>query len=230
MLFDLDGVITPTADVHRQAWRETFEEVLPILADGEQRGYKEDDYVRHIDGRPRYEGVRALLEAHGVTLPEGSPDDSPGTDTIAAVGNLKNERFTEILEREKISPYPGSTSVMDKLRAKGVAMALVSSSANAKRVLAAAGLSDAFEIVVDGEVVRAEELQGKPHPDPFLEAARRLDVDAASSVVVEDALSGVEAGHRGEFGLVIGVAREATPEELKEAGADLVVADLEELL
>ncbi len=230
VLFDLDGVITPTARVHRRAWKETFEKVLPEVAHGDQTEYRDDDYVTHIDGKPRFEGVRDLLEAHDVDLPEGSHDDPPGTSTVGAVGNMKNERFNTILDNEPIEPYPGTIALIDRLKGSGVSMAVVSSSSNAKKVLAAAGLENVFEVVVDGLVVKEAGLKGKPSADPFLEAARRLDVPPSRSVVVEDALAGVEAGRDGDFGLVVGVARVTDPDKLREAGADLVVSDLGELL
>ncbi len=229
VLFDLDGVITPTADVHQRAWREVFEEVLPILAEGDDQTYRDDDYYLHIDGRSRFEGVEALLAAHGVTLPFGSPSDPPGLDTVCAIGNRKNAVFTSILEREHIDPYPGSLAVMGRLRSSGVAMGLVSSSANARAVLTAAGMSDSFDVVVDGHVIADRRLEGKPHPDPFLEAARQLGTEPRRCVVVEDAIAGVEAGRAGGFGLVVGIARDVDPDRLREAGADVVVADLGEL-
>lgn len=228
-LFDLDGVITPTADVHRRAWREVFEEVLPSVAEAGQTEYRADDYLRYIDGRPRFEGVSQLLEAHGVSLPWGSPSDPPGIETVCAVGNKKNARFISILERERLSPYPGSMALMRRLKSLDIPSALVSSSANALSVLAAAGIAGEFAVVVDGNVIASLGLAGKPHPDPFLEAARRLGMEPARCVVVEDAIAGVEAGQAGGFGLVVGVARDIDPDRLREAGADIVVADLGEL-
>jgi beta-phosphoglucomutase family hydrolase len=229
VLFDLDGVITPTADVHRQAWREVFEEVLPLVAGLGQKEYREDDYIRYIDGRPRFEGVARLLEAHGVELPWGSPTDPPGDKTVCGIGNKKNERFVSILENERLAPYPGSLALMRRLKSLDIASALVSSSANALTVLAAAGIAGEFAVVVDGNVISSLGLAGKPDPDPFLEAARRLSMEPARCVVVEDAIAGVEAGRAGGFGLVVGVAREIDPERLHEAGADIVVTDLGEL-
>lgn len=229
VLFDLDGVITPTADVHRRAWREVFEEVLPIVASAGQGAYQEDDYINYIDGRPRFEGVNRLLEAHDVTLPWGDPTDPPGVETVCAIGNKKNERFNSILKRERLAPYPGSLALMRRLKSLDIRMALVSSSANARSVLAAAGIAGDFNAVVDGNVITSKGLSGKPHPDPFLEAARLLGMEPAQCVVVEDAIAGVEAGQAGDFGLVVGVAREIDPDRLREAGADVVVADLGEL-
>lgn len=230
VLFDLDGVITPTALVHERAWREVFEEVLPLVASGDESVYRDDDYTLHIDGRPRYQGVAAMLTAHEVELPFGLPSDAPGIDTVSAIGNKKNAVFSRILATEAIEPYPDAIQIMDYLNDQGILRALVSSSANAGAVLASAGLSEAFPVIVDGNVIAARGLQGKPHPDPFLEAARRLNVDPSGCAVVEDAISGIEAGAAGEFGLVVGVDRIGEPQGLREAGADLVVSDLRELL
>ena len=230
VLFDLDGVITPTAIVHERAWRQVFEEVLPFVASSDQSTYRDDDYQLYIDGRSRYEGVAALLEAHGVDLPAGLPSDEPGIGTVCAIGNKKNDVFARILATESIEPYPDALEVMQRLSSNGAAMALVSSSKNAGAVLASAGLSSAFPVMIDGNVIAARGLKGKPHPDPFLEAARRLDLDPADCAVVEDAISGVEAGAAGQFGLVVGVDRIGDPESLRGAGADVVVSDLRELL
>ena len=229
-LFDLDGVITPTAIVHRQAWRATFEEVLPMLAEGDQRVYRDDDYELYIDGRPRFEGVERLLVAHDVDLEWGDPNDPPGPHTVCSVGNMKNEVFNTLLESGSLAPYPGSMAVLERLAERGVPMALVSSSANARAVLAAAGLEGFFEVVVDGVLIAGTGLSGKPEPDPFLEAARQCGVTPDLAVVVEDAIAGVAAGKAGGFGLVIGVARETEPAKLFEAGANIVVGDLGELL
>lgn len=230
ILFDLDGVITPTAEVHRRAWREVFEEVLPLLAAGAERAYRDDDYELHIDGRPRFEGVERLLTGHGVSLVWGDPADPPGVGTVCAIGNKKNAVFTDLLHDQTLNPYPGSLALLDSLRASGVAMAIVSSSANAKAVLESAGLGDFFDVVVDGVLIASRGLAGKPEPDPFLEAARLVETPPGRAVVVEDAIAGVEAGRAGGFGLVVGVARDTEPRRLEEAGADIVVGDLGELL
>jgi len=229
-LFDLDGVITPTADVHRVAWRTTFEEVLPALAQGDERIYRDDDYEHHIDGRPRFEGVERLLASHGVQLEWGDPADPPGRDTVCAIGNKKNQVFNGLLAAGSLAPYPGSMAVLERLRGLGVTIGLVSSSANARAVLAAAGLDAVFDVVVDGVLIASRGLPGKPQPDPFLEAASLLGVEPESAVVVEDAIAGVAAGRAGGFGLVIGIARDTEPDGLIAAGADLVIGDLGELL
>lgn len=229
-LFDLDGVLTPTAEVHRAAWRRLFESALPVL-DPEAPPYVEDDYFRFIDGRPRYAGVAALLASRGIAIPEGSPSDAPGTATICALGNAKDAAFRAALAEEGTAPYPGSVRFLDALaRAGGVAEAVVTSSANAGLVLDAAGLADRFPVVVDGLLARREGLAGKPAPDTYLRAAELVGVAPAAAAIVEDAVSGVAAGRAGGFGLVVGVDRGAGAAELRAAGAHLVVADLADFL
>lgn len=226
-LFDLDGVLTPTAEVHMRAWERLFTDYL--AARGAEL-YREADYFDHIDGKPRYDGVRSMLTARGITLPEGDPADSPDTETVAGLGNRKNDVFAQILAEEGVQPYPGSVRLLDLLAERGTAVAVVSSSRNAPAVLAAAGLADRFEVVIDGTVAAAEGLAGKPAPDTFTAAARRLGVTDDRSVVLEDALSGIEAGSAGSFGLVVGVDRGVGADRLIAAGADRVVADLAELI
>lgn len=220
VLFDLDGVITPTAEIHEHAWSELFADF----------DYTEADYLRYIDGKPRYDGVRSFLASRDVTLPDGDPTDAPGTDTVCAMGNRKNELFNEILEREGIAPYPGSLATLDLLDEAAIPSAVVSSSKNAGRVLDAAGLGERFEVVVDGLVAAAEHIAGKPAPDMYLVAARRIGVAPDRAVVVEDAVSGVAAGAAGRFGVVIGVDRGAGADTLLENGASFVVDDLADLL
>jgi len=220
VLFDLDGVITPTAEIHERAWGELFADY----------DYTEADYLAYIDGKPRYDGVRSFLSSRDVVLAEGSPDDPPGTDTVCAMGNRKNEIFNEILERDGIAPYPGSQTTLDLLEAAGIPAAIVSSSKNARTVLHASGLEDRFDVVVDGVVAVDEGVIGKPEPDMYLLGAERLGTDPARTVVVEDAVSGVAAGAAGGFALVIGVDRGAGADTLRSHGADLVVDDLAELL
>ena len=228
VLFDLDGVLTPTAEIHMRAWAALFDEVL--AAHGAPDPYTDDDYFRYVDGRPRYDGVQAVLASRGIDLPWGDPGDPPGTDTVCGLGNRKNAVFSATLEREGIAPYPGSLALVDRLGARGVPAAVVSSSKNATQVLAAAHLLDRFPVIVDGVVAAEEHLPGKPAPDLFLAAAERLGVAPERAVVVEDAVSGVAAGAAGPFGLVVGVDRGVGAQALTEAGADLVVHDLAELL
>ena len=220
VLFDLDGVITPTAEIHEHAWGELFSAY----------DYTEDDYLRSIDGKPRYDGVRSFLASRDLTLPEGSPDDPPGTTTVCALGNRKNALFNEILERDGIAPFPSSAATLDLLDRAAIPSAIVSSSKNARTVLEAAGLGARFDVVVDGVVAVDESIAGKPAPDMFLHAARLLGVAVADSVVVEDAVSGVAAGAAGGFGTVIGVDRGAGEAALLAHGATFVVDDLAALL
>ncbi|HYO38351.1 MAG TPA: HAD-IA family hydrolase [Nocardioidaceae bacterium] len=227
VLFDLDGVITPTAEVHMHAWAEMFSAFL------EQRHvapYTEHDYFAYVDGKPRYDGVAALLASRGLDLPWGDPGDTPDTESVCGLGNRKNAVFGAVLARDGVQAYPGSLQLLDALDARGTRMAIVSSSANAPDVLRAAGLLDRFETVVDGGVARAQGLPGKPRPDTYQYAADTLGVDHPRAVVVEDAVSGVEAGAAGDFALVVGVDRGAGADTLREHGADVVVADLAELV
>jgi len=227
-LFDLDGVLTPTALVHMRAWDQMFNDFL--TAEGVAEPYTEEDYFRYVDGKPRYDGVRSFLDSRGITLPEGAPEDAPDARTVSGLGNRKNADFQAILDQEGVEPYPGSVALVEALEARGTAMAVVSSSRNARSVLTAAGLLGHFEIVVDGAVAREQALPGKPAPDTFLSAAGQLGVSPDRAVVFEDALSGVEAGRAGGFGLVVGVDRGAGAAALTEHGADVVVQDLQELV
>lgn len=216
VLFDLDGVITPTARIHERAWAELFADY----------GFTTEDYLTHIDGRPRYEGVAAFLASRGIELPWGSPEDPSGETTVCAMGNRKDAIFTDILAREPLVPYPGTVRVLDLLDRLGIPQAIVSSSRNARSVLAAAAMEGRFPVIVDGVVAAAEGLAGKPAPETFLRAADMLDVAAAEAVVVEDATSGVAAGVAGHFGFVLGVDRGGNAAALSRAGATLVVDDL----
>lgn len=220
VLLDLDGVITPTASVHQVAWTELFS----------PWGFTGDDYLTHVDGKPRYDGVRSFLTARGLELPEGTPDDPPGDGTVAAMGNRKDELFRELLDRDGVAAYPGTMAVLDELDRLGVAQAVVSSSRNARPVLDAAGLGGRFEHVVDGVTIVEEGIAGKPAPDMFLRAAELLGVAPGESVVVEDASSGVAAGAAGGFALVLGVDRGGNRDALLASGAHLVVDDLAETL
>lgn len=231
VLFDLDGVLTDTASVHSAVWKEAFDGFLQRrFGAGFQPFSIDSDYLRFVDGKPRFEGVAAFLDSRGIHLPWGSPADPPGDTTICAIGNLKNVLVGAILASDGVALYPGSKALIDALAGTHIKMAVVTSSANADGVLTAAGISEFFPVVVDGVVAAQLGLGGKPHPDPFLEAGRRLGVLPSEAVVVEDAVSGVAAGRAGGFGLVIGVARHDNTAALEEAGADLVVGDLAELV
>jgi beta-phosphoglucomutase family hydrolase len=220
VLFDLDGVITPTAEIHEHAWGELFAAY----------DFTQADYIEFVDGKPRYDGVRSFLTSRNVTLPDGDPADEPGDDTVCAMGNRKNALFNEILERDGIAAYPGSQATLDALVADGVPSAIVSSSKNAVSVLEAASLGERFEVIVDGIVAADLGLNGKPAPDGYLLGAKRLGVEPGRTVVVEDATSGVAAGRAGNFAVVIGVDRGAGADVLLDYGATFVVSDLDELL
>ncbi len=228
VLFDLDGVLTPTAEVHMRAWERMFTAFL--AGRGDVRPYRRQDYFDHIDGKPRYDGVRSLLASRSISVPEGSPDDPPDAQTVCGLGNRKNLEFTRVLEADGVQAYPGSVQLVDRLAGRGVAMAVVSSSRNARPVLQAAGLLTRFDVIIDGAVAAERSLAGKPAADTFLAAAADLGVPAGRAVVVEDAVSGVAAGRAGRFGLVVGVDRGAGADQLTVAGADVVVADLQELV
>lgn len=219
VLFDLDGVVTPTAEVHMRAWSEMFNAYLATQPG--QAAYTDADYFAHVDGKPRYDGVRDLLTSRGLPAPE---------TLVVELGDRKNEAFNQVLARDGVKPYPGSVALLDHLRDLGTPLAVVSSSVNAPAVLDAAGLADRFATVVSGSVAEQRGLPGKPAPDTFVHAAEVLGASPATSVVLEDAVSGVRAGRAGRFALVIGVDRGAGAEVLTEAGADLVVADLLDLV
>lgn len=227
-LFDLDGVLTPTAEVHMRAWDEMFNAYLE--SKGIEEPYTDQDYFDHVDGRPRYDGVRAFLTSRGIELPEGDPSDSPDEETVSGLGNRKNDAFNAVLARDGVEAYAGSLRLLDALAERGTRMAVVSSSKNAPAVLEAAGIADRFPVVVSGAVAAELGLAGKPSPETFLYAASELGVSKERAVVLEDATSGVRAGRDGDFGLVVGVDRGAGAEGLTAAGADVVVRDLEELL
>lgn len=229
VLFDLDGVITPTAVVHMAAWSDLFNGFLAEHHPGEAP-YTDDDYFSYVDGKPRYDGVRDFLASRGITLPEGSSDDPGSTVTVRGLGNRKNDAFNRVLDRDGVAAYPGSVVLLDHLRELDVPLGVVSSSANARHVLQAAGLLDRFGTVVDGRVADELGLAGKPAPDTFLHAAEVLGAPAAEAVVLEDAVSGVAAGAAGRFGLVVGVDRGAGQTALTNAGADVVVSDLSHLV
>ena len=227
-LFDLDGVLTPTAEVHMRAWQALFTDFLTRRGFVDQP-YVVDDYFAYIDGKPRYDGVRSFLASRGITLPDGDPSDDPETETVCGLGNRKNAFFSSVLADEGVQPYPGSVRLLDQLAERGTKMAVVSSSRNTPPVLEAAGLTERFPVVVDGNVAARGHLPGKPAPDTFAYAAEQLGVSRDRAVVFEDALSGVAAGRAGSFGLVVGVDRGVGADRLRESGADVVVADLAEL-
>lgn len=233
-LFDMDGVLTDTASIHAAAWKVTFDIFLQDRANESGEPFVPfdiaTDYPGYVDGKPRNAGVRDFLVSRGVTLPEGEPTDPGGDETVWAVGNRKNDSLVKVLEEQGVEVYPGTLRLLEVLKAAGKRFGVVSSSANTAAVLKAGGISDLFETRVDGVSIIQDGLKGKPAPDTFVEAARRLGVDVRDTVVFEDALAGVAAGAAGGFGLVIGVDRVGQAAALLQNGADVVVQDLAELV
>lgn len=228
VLFDLDGVITPTAEVHMHAWATMFTELF--AAWNVAPPYTESDYFEHLDGKKRYDGVASVLRSRAVEVPWGEPADPVTADTVCGIGNRKNVFFERALRADGIAAYPGSLRLLDALEASGTPVAVVSSSKNAEQVLATAGIRDRFPVVMDGLVAEREHLASKPAPDVFARAAEMLGVDPAHSVAVEDATSGVASAAAAGYGLVVGVDRGAGASALRAAGAHLIVTDLEELV
>ncbi|MGA8656195.1 MAG: beta-phosphoglucomutase family hydrolase [Chthoniobacterales bacterium] len=230
VLFDLDGVLTRTASVHASAWKKLFDCFLEQHATQAGEPFVpfdiDADYLRYVDGKPRYDGVAAFLESRGIELPLGAPEDGPDVQSVRALGNLEDRYFLKHLEQHGIEPYEASIALVRKLRAEEIKTAVVSSSNNCAAVLEAAGIAQLFDARVDGKDVTRLELKGKPAPDAFLEAARRVGAEPSRAVVVEDAIVGVGAGRAGRFGCVIGVDRSGHAQALREAGADVVVTDL----
>ena len=233
-LFDLDGVLTQTAKVHAAAWKQVFDEYLRERSERNGEQFAEfdihRDYDEYVDGKPRYEGVSSFLLSRQIELPQGTPDDPPSAETIDGLGNRKNELVQELIHRDGVQPYDGSVAYVKAAREAGLRRAVVSSSTNSREVLESAGILDLFEEIVDAVVADREQLAGKPKPDTFLAAARRLELEPAQAAVFEDALAGVEAGRAGHFGIVVGVNRVGHREALRAHGADIVVDDLSELL
>jgi beta-phosphoglucomutase family hydrolase len=234
VLFDLDGVLTSTAAIHADAWKAMFDEYLasrPDLDPQQRRPFDIDgDYKRYVDGKPRYAGVESFLESRGIHLPKGSPDEPPNDRTIAGLGNRKDAMVKRAIDEGKVQSFDGSIRWVRQLKEQGFRLAVVSSSRNAGPVLRAAHIDNLFDERVDGETLAELSLPGKPAPDSFLKAAELLVVDPKRAIVVEDAISGVEAGRAGGFGLVIGVDREGHGDALRQHGADVVVRDLAELI
>ncbi|MFV0374670.1 HAD family hydrolase [Microbacterium sp.] len=224
VLFDLDGVLTPTADVHMHAWQTMFVELF--AAWGITPPYTERDYFEYLDGKKRYDGVASLLRSRDVEVPWGDPSDPPAADTVCGIGNRKNIVFETLLRSEGISPYPGSLALLEKLERANVPCGVVSSSKNADEVLRAAGIRDRFPVVVDGVVAERDHLASKPAPDMFAAGARLLGVDPSSAVAFEDAHSGVQSAAAAGFALVVGVDRGAGAGTLIASGAHIVVDDL----
>ncbi len=234
LVADLDGVITQTAHVHARAWKALFDDFLARWAarHGQpQAPFDADaDYHGHVDGKPRFDGVRDFLAHRGIHLPEGQDDDPPEAETIRALGHAKNRHFNAIVRRDGVTPFAGAVRVLEAWRDRGLATALVSSSRNARPILEGAGILGLFDTILDGNDAADAGLPGKPAPDTFVIATQRLGHTPAQAAMVEDALVGVEAGRAGGFGLVIGIDRGTGAEALLEHGADVVLTDLGDLL
>lgn len=233
-LFDLDGVLTKTAVVHAHAWKQMFDEFLKKRAEATGEELREfdiaSDYNEYVDGKPRYDGVRDFLASRGIELAEGEEDDPPEAETVCGLGNRKNDLVLELIERDGVEAYEGSVRFARLAGEAGLHRAVVSSSANTKSVLKVVGIEDLFETVVDGVVTEEKHLKGKPAPDTYLAGAEAVGVEPSAAAVFEDAVSGVEAGHAGNFGHVVGVDRVNHAEALRQHGADVVVKDLAELI
>jgi beta-phosphoglucomutase family hydrolase len=233
-LFDLDGVLTDTASVHKKAWKAMFDSYLRCHAERSGEPFVAfdiaADYQTYVDGKKREDGVRSFLTARKISLPEGDPDDDPSAETVHGLGNRKNALFHETIRKDGVKVFEGSRRYLEAVAAAELAVAVVSSSANTREVLEVTGLEKFVQQRVDGVTMREEHIAGKPAPDSFLRAAELLGVTPAEAAVFEDALAGVEAGRRGQFGYVVGVDRVGQAEALRRKGADVVVTDLAELL
>ncbi len=233
VIFDLDGVITKTAKVHAAAWKGMFDEYLQKrsqlgLVDFREFSY-DKDYLTYVDGKPRYEGVQSFLESREISLPFGNVDDEDDQETICGLGNRKNTKFLEVLNTDGIEVYTSTVDLIKNLQAHNIRIGVASSSKNCQHVLKVTGLEKYFETRVDGVVSHELGLKGKPEPDIFLRAAQNLNMTPQRSVVIEDAVSGVAAGFKGGFALVIGVARESNEKDLKDNGAHVVVNGFKEV-
>ncbi len=233
VIFDMDGVITKTALTHAAAWKKMFDEYLKERETKHGEKFVEfthaGDYLPFVDGKPRYKGVADFIKSRGIDIPFGDPSDLPGTETCCGLGNQKNEAFNEVLEKEGVEVYPSTVSLINELKKAGVKLGVASSSKNCKPVLERVDLLDVFDARVDGVVSAELGLHGKPEPDIFTTACDIVKAEYSKSIVVEDAVSGVQAGVKGKFGLTIGIARENNIKELENAGAHIVVEDLEEI-
>ena len=234
VLFDLDGVITNTASLHATCWKQMFDEYLRKRAEQNGEAFRPfdvaTDYRLYVDGKPRFDGVRDFLNSRGIQLPEGTPEDFTEVETVCGLGNRKNDLVNHVLSDVGVEPYEGTVQFIHQLRHHGFKIAVVTSSEHCRALLKAAELDALFDARVDGDTIHVQHLAGKPAPDTYLLAAKLLGVEPARSIVIEDAISGVQAGANGNFGLVIGVARKGNAEELQQHGAHLVVNDLGELV
>lgn len=233
VIFDMDGVITQTASVHSKVWKLMFDDYLRLREINNNELFIEfthlNDYLKFVDGKPRFMGVKSFLTSRGISIPYGNPNDSPHTETICGLGNKKNELFNDIINQEGVEVFQSSINFIKELKTKNIRIGVATSSSNCNLILEKAGIMNLFETRVDGIVSRNFSLKGKPEPDIFKKACDNLGVSYIKSVIIEDAVSGVQAGMKGNFGLVIGVARENNENELRKNGADIVVKDLSEI-
>jgi len=233
VIFDLDGVITQTAKVHSLAWKKMFDDYLKLRQKKYREPFKEfthkKDYLPYVDGKPRYKGVKSFLISRGINLDFGDSSDLPDKETICGLGNMKNRTFNTILATDGVQVYDSTVEVIKKLKSLGIKLGVASSSKNCKAVLEAANIANLFETRVDGIVSVELNLKGKPEPDIFRTACDNLEVEYKKAIVVEDAVSGVQAGAKGNFGLVLGIARENNEKELRKNGADYVITDFSEI-
>jgi len=231
VIFDLDGVVTKTALVHASAWKEMFDEYMRLREKRDGEPFKEftheHDYLPYVDGKPRYKGVQSFLESRGINIPFGEADDDVDKETVCALGNRKNIKFREVLEINGVEVYQSTAHIIKELKDLGIRIGVASSSKNCLYILQSAGLEELFETRVDGVVSAELGLKGKPEGDIFVRAAENIGAKPERSIVVEDAVSGVQAGRNGGFGLVIGLAREGNEKDLEENGADVVINDFE---
>ncbi|HZZ20102.1 MAG TPA: HAD-IA family hydrolase [Opitutaceae bacterium] len=231
-IFDMDGVVANSAVIHSKSWKRVFDEYLQFRSAHYQEPFVEfthdHDYLGYLDGRPRYDGIEAFLQSRGISIPRGNPDDWMGAETVCAIGGRKNAIFNQIIETEGVDVFESTVSLIRDLLARGVKVGLATSSYNSAVVLGKTGTRHLFGTVVDGLESAILGLRGKPEPDIFVTAASNLGVTSSRAIVFEDAVTGVRAGAKGGFALVIGIAREDNAKELSNNGADVVVEDLSE--
>ncbi len=231
VVFDLDGVVTKTALVHAAAWKEAFDEYLRLREERDKEPFREftheNDYLPYVDGKPRYKGVQSFLESRGIQIPFGDSGDAGDAETVCGLGNRKNIKFREVLKNKGVDVYPAAVALLKELREKGIRVGVASSSKNCQFILQSAEIEDLFETRIDGVVSVELGLKGKPEADIFVVAAKNLGAVPGKAVVIEDAVSGVQAGRNGHFGLVLGVAREDNEDDLRKNGADVVVTSFD---
>ncbi len=233
VLFDMDGVLTATAKIHAASWKKLFDSFLQERASSQNLPFTpftiDSDYRKYVDGKPRLDGIRDFLRSRDIRLPEGSPEDPPGEETVWSLGERKNRFLNEALATQGVEVYEDTVTLVRELRKQGIKTAVVTSSHNCETILRSAGITELFESRIDGVIADRFRLRGKPAPDTYLKAAEQLGADPRRTAIVEDAISGVQAGRAGGFGLVIGVSRGGDPEALRRNGADLVVTDMSEV-